>query len=118
MRVAADECISPIIVDWLRSQGHDVLHILETHRSAKDDFILALAAAENRVLLTEDNDYGDLIFRGNAPPVAGVILLRMLDAPTSERLRRLQVVLHELGERVLGNHVVIGPERTRIRKLP
>lgn len=118
MRFVADECIPPLLVAWLRGQGHDVLHVLETHRSAADDFVLALAARENRVLLTEDNDYGELIFRGNAPPVGGVVLLRMLDAPAPDRLRRLQAVLEEIGERVLGSHVVIGPERTRVRSLP
>ncbi len=118
MRFVADECVSPVIVARLRARGHDVLSILETYRSAKDSFILALAAREGRILLTEDNDYGELIFRGSAARPAGVILLRMLDATVAERLSRLETVLAELGDQVPGRHVVIGPGRARIRELP
>lgn len=114
----ADECVSPVIVRWLRDCGHDVLSVLEAHPSAKDRFILELASREQRILLTEDNDYGDLIFRETARDIAGVILLRMLDATTAERIAKLQSVLDELGDRVVGRHVVVGPARTRLRSLP
>src|ERR1700753_2829208 len=109
MRFVADECVSPVIVAWLRGRGHDVLSVLETHRSAKDGFVLALAARDGRVLLSAHNDYGELIFRGGAPSPAGVILLRMLDATAAERVSRLEMGLAEAEERVLGHHIVIGP---------
>jgi predicted nuclease of predicted toxin-antitoxin system len=118
MRFVAEECVSPVVVAWLRGRGHDVLSILEAHRSAKDGFVLALAAREGRILLTEDNDYGEMIFRGGVPNPAGMILLRMLDATAAERVSRLEAGLAEAEERVLGHHIVIGPSRTRIRKLP
>lgn len=118
MRFVADECVSPVLVAWLRAEGYDVLSILETHRSAKDEFILALAVREERILLTEDNDFGELIFRGDPLPIAGVILLRMLDATAEERRARLEAVLDAVGQGVLGSHVVAGPEKIRVRKLP
>jgi predicted nuclease of predicted toxin-antitoxin system len=118
VRFVADECVSPVLVAWLRAEGHDVLSILEEHRSAADEFVLALAARKGRILLTEDNDFGQLIFRGDAAPPTGVVLLRMLDATVEERCARLEAVLREIGPRVLGHHIVAGPVKIRIRKLP
>lgn len=118
MRFVVDECVSPLTVAARRARGHDVLSILEAHRSAKDGFVLELAARERRILVTEDVGFGERIFRDAAPRVAGVILVRMPDATAADRLSRLETALDELADRVLGNHIVVGPERIRVRKLP
>ena len=64
MRWLADECIAASLVDFLRRAGHDVLYVAE-HASSSDDIeIVERAVREDRLLLTEDKDFGDLIFRG------------------------------------------------------
>ena len=50
------------MVARLRSEGHDVAYIPETSAGIRDDEVLARANAEDRVLLTEDKDFGDLAF--------------------------------------------------------
>jgi predicted nuclease of predicted toxin-antitoxin system len=118
VRFLADECVAPFIVASLRAEGHDVLSILEGFPSASDLFVMALAVKEQRILLTEDNDYGELIFHHGVAAAPAVLLLRLPSARRSERWPRLNTVLDELGDRVLGSYVVVQPDTTRIRKLP
>ncbi len=56
----ADEWVDKPIVDVLRSNGFNVLYILETNPGADDEFILTMANADKRILLTQDKDFGEL----------------------------------------------------------
>lgn len=76
MRWLADECITVSLVRELRGAGHDVLYIAEFAASLSDMEVIALASQEERLLLTADKDFGELVFRrGQAVP--GLILLRI-----------------------------------------
>ena len=44
----------------MRAAGYDVPRSADTNPAAPDELVLALAFAQSRVLLTEDNDFGDL----------------------------------------------------------
>jgi GDP-D-mannose dehydratase len=59
----ADECCDAILVSALRNDGHDVLYVKETAPGADDSTVLHLATAQQRILLTEDKDFGELAFR-------------------------------------------------------
>jgi predicted nuclease of predicted toxin-antitoxin system len=76
VRWLADECVSPDIVARLRRMGHDVDHILELDRGADDDSISIRAREQNRLLLTEDNDFGERVFR-RGESIPGIVLLRI-----------------------------------------
>ncbi len=58
----ADESCDFAVVRALRSDGYDVLAVSEhTHRS-EDPEVIEQAARDNRILLTEDKDFGRLVF--------------------------------------------------------
>ena len=79
MKFLADMGVSTLTVAWLRKQGHDALHVRERGmQRAADVDILALAAQEQRIVLTMDLDFGYLLAAGgvNAP---SVILFRLSD---------------------------------------
>jgi predicted nuclease of predicted toxin-antitoxin system len=116
MRWLADECVSAVLVSRLRDAGHDVLYIAEFLSGATDPAVLELANAQSRVLLTEDKDFGDLVFRSRRV-VPGVMLLR-LDAETGdEKWQRLQTAITELGDRIGGRYIVVDAKRIRSRPL-
>jgi len=71
MRWLGDECVSASLVMALRAAGHDVFYVAETAAGLSDTDVIALASRENRLLLTEDKDFGDLVFRWRRP-VPGV----------------------------------------------
>lgn len=62
MRFLANENFPLPSVRLLRSAGHDVLSITEESPGISDDRILTRAVAEERIILTFDRDYGELIY--------------------------------------------------------
>ena len=75
MNFLADESCAGPVVRALREAGHDVVAIAEHARGATDEQVLERALNEKRVLITEDRDFGKLVYaRGRSS--AGVILLR------------------------------------------
>jgi antitoxin FitA len=75
MNFLADESCAGPVVRTLREAGHDVAVIAEVARGATDEQVLERALNEKRVLITEDRDFGELVYaRGRSS--AGVILVR------------------------------------------
>lgn len=117
MRFLADESCDFAVVRALRIAGHDVVAVSEVALGAPDDEVLALAAREGRVFLTEDKDFGQLVYAA-ARSTAGVIFMRF---PASMRQALPEAVLDLIkdhGERLTGNFVVVRPGRIRISRNP
>ena len=79
MRFLIDECPPPSIARLLRAAGHDCAHVYELGLGGRpDEQIMALADRENRILISADTDFGELL--ANAPVLApSVTLLRRAD---------------------------------------
>ena len=77
MRFLADENLAQDAVQALLDLGHDVAWMRTDAPGASDEHVLLRAAAESRVLLTADKDFGDLAFHRGLPAASGVILLRV-----------------------------------------
>ncbi|MGH7064185.1 MAG: DUF5615 family PIN-like protein [Stellaceae bacterium] len=76
MRWLVDECVDGDLVGRLRDGGHDVLYAAEMASGATDAEVMRQALRNNRLLLTEDKDFGELAFRLGLP-VLGIVLLRL-----------------------------------------
>jgi predicted nuclease of predicted toxin-antitoxin system len=63
MRLCANENVPGDCVTTLRQHEYDVLWIREAAPGSSDDFVLAIAQTEQRLLLTFDKDFGELVFR-------------------------------------------------------
>jgi predicted nuclease of predicted toxin-antitoxin system len=74
-RFLADEGCDFTVVRALRDAGFDVSAICEIVPRSTDSEILKPSHAENRILLTEDKDFGWLVFVSHADS-AGVVLIR------------------------------------------
>ena len=68
MRLVADESCDFAVVSAVRSAGHDVISITERMPGAEDEQVIKLAATERRLLLTEDKDFGQLVFAAAKGP--------------------------------------------------
>jgi predicted nuclease of predicted toxin-antitoxin system len=75
MRFLVDECCDAGVVDALRGDGHNVLYATKSLRGATDDELLTCAVSEERILLTEDKDFGELVYRLRRT-AHGIVLLR------------------------------------------
>jgi len=76
LKFLADECCDTGLVASLRKDGHNVLYITEEKAGAIDDEILSNAYKEERILITEDKDFGELVYRFKKP-THGIVLLRI-----------------------------------------
>lgn len=75
MKFLADECCDADMIASLREGGHDILYITEFKPGTVDEEVLKKAFDENRILLTEDKGFGELVFHLRKP-ARGIILLR------------------------------------------
>ena len=107
------------VVEWLRSHGHDAVHLSEEglHR-APDEQVFAKALEEGRIVLTFDLDFGDLAAL-TGERAARVILFRLDNTRTPHVVDRLAAVL-DTSTDALGRGVIVIVEETRhrIRYLP
>ena len=63
MRFLVDECTGPSVAEWLRNQKHEVFQVFEEARGMDDDDIILKALEENWILITNDKDFGEKVYR-------------------------------------------------------
>lgn len=96
MRILLDENVDIRIKGELVAQGHDVTAIVEDYtRALTDQEVLYVAVREDRLLITNDRDFGELIVR-NQSEHRGVIYLRLSTADFTSLLARITAVLATL----------------------
>jgi predicted nuclease of predicted toxin-antitoxin system len=119
MRFLADMGVAMRVVEWLRDQGYDARHLREEELHRLPDVqIFRKAIAENRVVLTFDLDFGEIVASSGRQKV-NVVLFRLRDTRTPHVIERLKVVLQEAGPALeQGAVVVVEESRFRIRRLP
>jgi predicted nuclease of predicted toxin-antitoxin system len=117
VRWLADECVDAALVSRLRAAGHDASYVAEVAPGATDGYVLKRAHEEGRLLLTEDKDFGDMVFRSRAS-VPGLVLLRLNAEDGFRKWVRLSAAIDKFGESLVGRHLVIEAARFRSRALP
>ena len=116
VRWLADECVAAPLVERLRTLGHDVCYIAEFASGHLDAAVVALAQQQARLVLTEDKDFGELVFRrGHAVP--GLVLIRIDPERAPLRGKRLEAAIERFGDGLLGRYTVIEESRFRSRPL-
>jgi len=72
----------------LHEQGHEVFSVYEEARGIDDEEVIQKAFAENWILITNDKDFGEKVYREQHPH-KGVALLRLEDERSSNWGRTL-----------------------------
>ena len=117
MKFLADEsCAGPVVVA-LREAGHDVLAIAEIAKGAADEQVIERALNESRVLITEDHDFGELVY-GRGHRSAGVILVKFHSRARRVKAAAVVEAVAKLGTRLQGGFAVVEPGRVRIANRP
>ena len=115
MKLIADESVDYGIILWLRYNGYEVLAIEDSYKGSDDEEVLNISLNQNSLLITEDKDFGELVYRLNKSHI-GIILLRLsgIDLETKNK-----IVLRSLKENLnnmKNSFSVISAKQTRIRK--
>ncbi|HRD77487.1 MAG TPA: DUF5615 family PIN-like protein [Hyphomicrobiaceae bacterium] len=119
MRFLVDECLLAEIVNELRLDGHDVHWVADDLQSVEDAVLLEIANAERRILMSDDRDFGELVFKCAMPDI-GIVSLRVakfkMDAGRIGAYAADKVA--ELGPLLLGQFALIEPGGVWLRSLP
>lgn len=79
-----------------------------------DDEILRIAVSENRMVITMDKDFGELVYNSGLPH-AGVLLLRLEDESSKDKLRAMQNILKDYSDKIQSKFCVYQEGKLRIR---
>jgi predicted nuclease of predicted toxin-antitoxin system len=115
MRFMVDECTGPTVATWLRLQGHDVVSIFDDARGADDDAVLERAFSEQRILITSDKDFGEMVFREKRCH-HGIVLLRLGNPSASRHIQALDDLLKAHASALADHFVVVADAGVRIVK--
>ena len=100
----------------LTDLGHDVLSVSERNPRATDESVLAWANRERRVLITEDKDFGELVFvrRRDHPCIIRFVEMRVTEKGAAMR----ELIDHYADAMIAGTLIVVTRRRVRIRSGP
>ena len=114
MKFLLDVCASSRALRTLLSDlGHEVLSAIEVDPRAADDAVLALALREERVLVTEDKDFGELVFVRRLPHPC---IIRFVDMRVEEKVAAMRELLERHADALrAGALIVVTRGRVRIR---
>ena len=116
MRFLVDRCAGRRLAEWLRDAGHDIVEARLLGPDPGDRALLELAAADNRILVTIDTDFGELIHLHGIPHAG---LIRLPDVPAEQRIALLSELIERHGQALEAQAIVtIRGGRIRISHYP
>lgn len=116
MKFLIDRCAGRRLADWLREQGHDAVESRGRSPDPGDRELLARAAAEQRILVTMDKDFGQLVYVENVPHCG---LVRLPDVPAAQRIVLMRTLLETHTKDLAdGSIVTVRGDRIRVSRFP
>ena len=93
-KILADENLHRKFVAWLREQGYDVKFVREEPDliGSKDKDLIPIAYEEARIIVTQDNDFGQIVFTSEVDFI-GIIYLRPGHFPGGKHIQTLQSII-------------------------
>ncbi|PSF31166.1 hypothetical protein C7H19_23185 [Aphanothece hegewaldii CCALA 016] len=117
MKIVADANTQSYIVKQLRSDGHDLIWIVEIAPSISDQQVLAIANDNQALLLTNDKDFGEMVFREKLSSYYGIILLRLDGLTTEQKCLIVSSFIKNNENKLANTFTVITPTNIRTQKL-
>ena len=116
MDILADENVDFCIFERIKEDGFQIEHIKSVSPGIDDEMVLNLANENQAILLTEDKDFGELVYRLKLAAY-GIILIRLSGWDTEDKMNRISNVLKEHFPKMKNSFTTIRPEKLSIREL-
>ena len=111
--LVADESVDFRIVTALRNSGLEIYSIAERQASLRDEDVLNVAVSNDALLLTEDKDFGELVFRLRLEH-KGILLIRFEEK--EKKIESIaQVILKNINE-LKNRFSVLSENKLRIKE--
>jgi len=114
VKFLVDESAGLAVSRRLKQMGFDAVSVIELMRGAADEEVMRKAIEENRVIVTNDKDFGWLAAFYKPP---GVILLRLDDEKTENKVKMIMHIVTKYRDAILGSVLVASEKKIRIRKI-
>ncbi len=115
MRFLVDECTGPRVAEWLRKHGHEVFSVFDEARGIEDDEVIQKAYDENWILITNDKDFGEKVYRERRAH-RGVIFMRLADERPANKIDILRRLLESHAGKLADRFVVVTDSRVRFAR--
>ena len=115
MKFIVDECTGDTVAKWLKISGFEVYSVFAENRGADDEWILEKAIKENYIVITNDKDFGELVFRQRKGH-RGVIFLRLQKESNENKIETIKKVLERCSEKLCDSFIVASEDFVRISR--
>jgi predicted nuclease of predicted toxin-antitoxin system len=115
-RFLVDVGVGKGIERYLREEGYDTKAVRDIDPRMEDEEIVRTAVSENRIVVTMDKDFGELVYHCSMEHT-GVLLLRLEDATGSEKLQVFKYIMENYSSQIRNCFCVFQNEMFRIRKI-
>ena len=116
IKFLADVNVERHIVDSLRKENFDVKWIPDFDASMSDEDLLRLANKEKRILITNDKDFGEVVFYQRRISY-GIILIRIKGHVVQPKIKLLKKILRDHRTKIPNHFVTITDKKIRITPL-
>ncbi|MBA4390790.1 MAG: hypothetical protein C0399_07615 [Syntrophus sp. (in: bacteria)] len=115
MKFLIDMGVGKSIEKWFKTNGYDVKSVRDIDARATDVDILKWATLEDRMILTMDKDFGELVYNCGMHH-SGVLILRLEDATGDEKIELVSRILSNFSDKIRNKFCVFQNGRLRIRE--
>jgi predicted nuclease of predicted toxin-antitoxin system len=116
MRFLVDESTGPAVARWLRERGHDVFSVYDQAPGMSDDEVIQRAYTENRILITNDKDFGEKVYRQQSPH-RGIVLLRLSNERAAMKVETVRRLLENYPDLLPNNFIVVTENSVRLARM-
>ena len=115
LKFLIDVGVGKKVEKWFVNQGYDIKCVRDIDPRMLDKEILKIAVSEKRMVITMDKDFGELVYNSGLLH-AGVLLLRLEDAKSNEKVKIVENILEKYPDMLLNKFCVFKDGKLRIRK--
>lgn len=115
MRFLVDECTGPRVAELLREEKYEVFSVFDEAKGLEDVRILEKAFDENWILISNDKDFGELVYREQLKH-RGIIFLRLEDERAVNKIKVLQQLIEHHAEKLSERFVTVTETKVRFAK--
>jgi predicted nuclease of predicted toxin-antitoxin system len=116
MKFLANENFPLSSFSILQNKGYDIDHIGNTRLGITDEQVMGIAQTENRIIITFDADYGELVFKKGCP-VKGVLYLRLHEFSPEWPAQIIHDIISNQTLTLEGFFTVVDENKMRQRKI-
>jgi predicted nuclease of predicted toxin-antitoxin system len=115
MKFLIDMGVGKKVEEWFKQERYDVKSVRDLNIRSKDADILKLAVSEDRMIITMDKDFGELVYNSGMSHT-GVLILRPEDANGNDKVDIVKRIMAGFSEKIENKFCVFQDGRLRIRE--